>query len=186
MLRFAAIHQPKSSLAKVSKLNLRRWIGLTLLSLFLFGSLHHLDHLIRGNHVGWPAIPEINPFTYSLLAYPLLAIGLSALTRGRVWAAYWFAYGLMALVLMGTTHFVPPFIAEPIHDVYLPYLDPYATDQLQTPAPPEHLAWFQSTIGAYAGPTLAVVAVAILVGAVTSAAMLVLVAWRVKQAQGHW
>lgn len=171
-----APHQPK----------LRRWIFLTLASLVLFGTLHHVDHLVRGNHVGWPVISEGNPFTYSLMAYPLFALGLALMTRGRVWAGYWFAYGILALLLMGTTHFIPPFIAEPIRDLYLPYLDPSATDRLQTPALPEHLAWFQSTVGPYAGPLLSVIAVVVLVSAVVSAAMLVFVSLRVRRIQGHW
>lgn len=63
---------------------IRRWILLTLASVFMFGSLHHVDHLVRGNHVGWPAVAEVNPFTYSLMAYPLLAVGLAVMTRGWV------------------------------------------------------------------------------------------------------
>ncbi len=93
---------------------------------------------------------------------------------------------ILALLLMGTTHFIPPFIAEPIRDLYLPYLDPTATEGLQTPAPPEHLAWFQSTIGPYAGPPLSVTAVFVLVSALISAAMLVVVSLRVRRIQGHW
>ena len=90
------------------KPRLRRWILLTLGSLVLFGALHHVDHLVRGNHVGWPANTDINPFTYSLVAYPLFAVGLAAMTRGRVWAGYWFAYGVMALGLMATTALYSP------------------------------------------------------------------------------
>ena len=165
---------------------LRRWILFTLGSVFLFGSLHHVDHLVRGNHVGWPAVAEVNPFTYSLLAYPLLAFGLSALTRGRVWAAYWLVYGLMALLLVGTTHFVPPFIAEPIQDVYLPYLAPEATELLHDVAPTQHLEWFQRTFEPYAGLTLAVTAVSVLISAIISPAMLIIVAVRIRRRQGHW
>ncbi len=43
--------------------NLHRWIFITLASLVLFGALHHVDHVVRGNHVGWPAVSDINPFT---------------------------------------------------------------------------------------------------------------------------
>lgn len=68
--------------------DLRRWILLTLAFVFSFGALHHLDHLVCGNHVGWPVTGELNPFTYSLMAYPLFALGLAAMTRGRVWAGY--------------------------------------------------------------------------------------------------
>ena len=154
--------------------------------LFFFGALHHADHLVRGNHVGWPVVPDLNPFTYSLVAYPLFAVGLSALVRGRVWAAYWFVYGLMALLLIGTTHFVPPFIAEPVRDIYLPYLDPSATHLLKDVAPARHLAWFQKTVTPYASPALAVLAVSVLIAAVMSSFMLVIVSLRVRRLQGHW
>ncbi len=53
--------------------------------------LHHLDHVLRVDHSGWPFRPEVTPFTYSLLVYvmiaaillargwPRLRIGLSAI-----------------------------------------------------------------------------------------------------------
>ena len=164
---------------------LRRWILLTLASVLVFGSLHHLDHLVRGNHVGWPAVAEVNPFTYSLAAYPLLAVGLAALTRGRVWAGYWLLYGLMTLSLVGTTHFIPPLIAEPVRDVYMPYVQPEAVN-LYDAAPEAHLEWFTTTVGPYTGPFLAVLAVVVLVSLVVSAAVLVAVSVRVRRAQGHW
>jgi hypothetical protein len=37
---------------------------------------HHLDHLIRGNAVGWPVTEEVNAFTASLVVYPIIIIGL--------------------------------------------------------------------------------------------------------------
>jgi hypothetical protein len=37
---------------------------------------HHVDHVIRGNNVGWPIDSEVNAFTFSLLIYPLILIGL--------------------------------------------------------------------------------------------------------------
>ena len=167
------------------KPKLRRWIFLTLASVFLFGTLHHVDHLVRGNHVGWPAISEVNPFTYSLMAYPLFALGFAAMARGRVWAGYWFVYGLLTLALVGTTHFVPPFIAEPAGDIYGPYLEPAATT-MYTPAPEPHLTWFQTTVGPFAGSLLAVLAVAVLVSLIVSAVMLMAVSVRVRRVQGHW
>jgi len=37
---------------------------------------HHLDHLIRGNVVGWPVTDQVNAFTISLVVYPIIATGL--------------------------------------------------------------------------------------------------------------
>ena len=45
------------------------------------GFIHHADHVLRFDHSGWPFLPEVNAFTYSLLVYPLIAILL--LIRGR-------------------------------------------------------------------------------------------------------
>ena len=35
--------------------------------------LHHADHILRIDHSGWPFLSSVSPFTYSLLAYPILA-----------------------------------------------------------------------------------------------------------------
>ena len=32
----------------------------------LFGVVHHVAHLLRGNHIGWPVTPHVTPSTYSL------------------------------------------------------------------------------------------------------------------------
>jgi hypothetical protein len=45
---------------------------------------HHLDHLIRGNAVGWPLTDQVNAFTASLVVYPIIATGLLLYHAGRV------------------------------------------------------------------------------------------------------
>lgn len=40
------------------------------------GLLHHTDHVLRVDHSGWPFRPGVNPFTFSLLAYPILLFAL--------------------------------------------------------------------------------------------------------------
>lgn len=40
--------------------------------------LHHLDHVLRVDHSGWPFRPEVTPFTYSLLVYVMIAAILLA------------------------------------------------------------------------------------------------------------
>lgn len=40
------------------------------------GLLHHTDHVLRVDHSGWPFRPDVNPFTFSLLAYPILLFAL--------------------------------------------------------------------------------------------------------------
>ncbi len=64
----------------------RRLYGLIYLALFLSIG-HHIDHAIRGNHVGWPLTAEVNAFTYSLMT-PIL-IGLVLYRSGRVGPGFW-------------------------------------------------------------------------------------------------
>ena len=59
------------------------------------GLLHHTDHVLRFDHSGWPFRPEVSPFTYSLLVYPLLLAVL-------VLRSYpWIRVTLMVLVFLG-------------------------------------------------------------------------------------
>jgi len=55
------------------------------------GVLHHLDHALRVDHSGWPFRPDVTPFTYSLVAYPIL---LFALLGPRTWR--WARLALLA------------------------------------------------------------------------------------------
>jgi hypothetical protein len=47
------------------------------------GVLHHADHVLRFDHSGWPFRPDVSPFTYSLLVYPVLLAVL--VLRSRPW-----------------------------------------------------------------------------------------------------
>jgi hypothetical protein len=59
------------------------------------GLLHHTDHVLRFDHSGWPFRPEVSPFTYSLLVYPLL------LTVFVLRSYPWIRVTLMVLVFTG-------------------------------------------------------------------------------------
>lgn len=37
-------------------------------------ALHHADHVLRADHSGWPFQPEVTPFTFTLLIYPMLVV----------------------------------------------------------------------------------------------------------------
>jgi hypothetical protein len=63
-------------------------IGLTI----GFGLLHHIDHVLRVDHSGWPFRPDVNPFTFSLLAYPILLFALFGPRR-----LFWVRWGLLLL-----------------------------------------------------------------------------------------
>jgi hypothetical protein len=86
----------------------------------LLGAAHHIDHVIRGNHVGWPITPEVNPFTYSLAIYPLLAISLYLTVTDRVDAGYWAGFLAFSAGMLAFFH-VSPWAVEPPRDVMVPY-----------------------------------------------------------------
>jgi hypothetical protein len=54
-----------------------------LLAGFAVGFAHHIDHVLRYDHSGWPFRPDVTPFTFSLAVYPLLLAAL--LLRNRPW-----------------------------------------------------------------------------------------------------
>ena len=91
----------------------------------LFGLLHHVDHVVRGNHSGWPFEPAVTPFTFSLLIYALLVPGLYLTAKGRLIARYWLFTALLGLTLLIWVHFVPTRDYEaPIRDIYGVYGSP--------------------------------------------------------------
>jgi len=47
-----------------------------LVAALVVGGLHHVDHVLRVDHSGWPFRADVNPFTFSLVAYPILLFAL--------------------------------------------------------------------------------------------------------------
>ena len=93
----------------------------------IFGVLHHVDHVVRGNHSGWPFRSEITPFTFSLLVYALLLPGLYMNLRGRLAAGWWLFTAVVALALVTFVHFLGGEEREaPIRDIYMVYDSPVA------------------------------------------------------------
>lgn len=70
---------------------LRGWLLTSAIISITLGLLHHADHLLRGNHIGWPFSPHVTPFTFSLAVYPLYLAGIYWTARGRLWTGYWLA-----------------------------------------------------------------------------------------------
>jgi hypothetical protein len=89
----------------------------------LLGLAHHLDHVIRGNHVGWPVTPEVNPFTYSLAIYPLVVLGFVLSLTSRAGARYWTVVMALGAGMLVFFH-LSPWAVEPPTDVILPYANP--------------------------------------------------------------
>ena len=103
----------------------RRFVTLAAVATVL-GALHHTDHTIRGNHVGWPVTDQVTPFTPSLLVYVLLIGGIYFTRRGLAGARYWFFASAVMLALVLSVHFNPAPEGESVRDIYGPYADPAA------------------------------------------------------------
>jgi hypothetical protein len=90
----------------------------------VFGVLHHVDHVVRGNHSGWPFREAVTPFTLSLLVYALLLPGIYMNVRGWVAAGWWLFTAAVALALVAFVHFLGGEEREaPIRDIYAVYDD---------------------------------------------------------------
>jgi hypothetical protein len=74
---------------------------------------HHLDHLLRGNAVGWPATEEVNAFTASLVIYPIIATGLVLYRAGRVGPGFWALVSGGGAVFVAAVHFGPAALEPP-------------------------------------------------------------------------
>ena len=89
----------------------------------VLGVAHHVDHVVRGNHVGWPITAQVNPFTYSLVVYPLVAVGLYLTLTDRASERYWTAFFAFSAGMLAFVH-LSPWAVEPPGDVILPYANP--------------------------------------------------------------
>ena len=105
----------------------RRLLLILASSATVFSVLHHVDHVTRGNHSGWPFQAEVTPFTFSLLIYVLILPAIYLTARGHDVAGYHLFVAVTGLVLLGTVHFAPTGVQEsPIHDIYMLYESPVA------------------------------------------------------------
>ena len=93
----------------------RRLYALILIALVLALG-HHLDHIIRGNHVGWPLTGEGNPFTFSLIIYPLILTGLALSRAGVIGPGTWVFLSGGGAIFLTVIHF-GPWAVEPPGDI---------------------------------------------------------------------
>lgn len=113
--------------AQPKQAKLRIWLLVLAECTTVFGFMHHVDHVIRGNHSGWPFEQAITPFTFSLLIYALLLPGLYLTAKGRLMPRYWLFTAVVGLALVVWVHFVPTGDYEaPIDDIYAVYGSPLA------------------------------------------------------------
>lgn len=117
----------------------RRRLALIAVIVLILGGLHFLDHVVRGNivvergldtqwnHSGWPFLPTVSPFTFSLFGVAgLLGYGLVGTLLGRVREGYWLTVSLLLLGLLGFVHFSGPQPELPriIYSTYLAAHEP--------------------------------------------------------------
>ncbi len=110
--------------AEARSVRWRRALLILVSAVTAFGFLHHVDHVVRGNHSGWPFEEAVTPFTFSLLIYALLLPGLYLNLRGRLMAGYWLFVAVVGLALVFSVHFVGEDREAPIRDIYGVYDDP--------------------------------------------------------------
>src|SRR5918992_3979454 len=103
---------------------LRTWLLIAAASVTIFGFFHHVDHVVRGNHSGWPFEEELTPFTFSLLIYALLLPGLYLTWRGRLMAGYWLFTAAVLFMVVTLAHFVGAEREAPGRDIYAVYDSP--------------------------------------------------------------
>lgn len=84
---------------------------------------HHLDHVVRGNHTGWPVTDQVTAFTYSLAVYPLILLGLYLSRSEKVATAYWIVFSGLGVLFLGAIHLGPTAL-EPPADIIGQYSSP--------------------------------------------------------------
>ena len=101
------------------------------LSMIPLGLLHHADHVGRADHSSWPFRPEVGPFTFTLLIYPVLI--LVFLARRRPWVRV-AGLGLVSLfTLLAHT------LIEPPQQIYGTWANNLSTDALLYTVDREHM-----------------------------------------------
>jgi hypothetical protein len=95
------------------------------------GLLHHADHVGRADHSSWPFRPELGPFTFTLLIYPVLVLAFAA-RRGA-----WMRAGLLGTVAIFT--FVAHTLIEPPGQIYGTWANNESTKAPLYSVDPEHM-----------------------------------------------
>lgn len=124
----------------------------------LLGILHHVDHVLRGDHSGWPFRSEVTAFTFTLLIYPLLVFAWRVRRKPGLRAG---AIGVVAaFVLLAHT------LIEPPQQIYGTWAHNRSTDALLYTVDPEHvrnLLDIESSVLGWIAAALAVVLTLLLI-----------------------
>ena len=87
---------------------------------------HHVDHVIRGNHIGWPFADSPTPFTLSLAVYPAVLVGFYLTRSGKVGPLYWAVLWGAMTFLAATVHLPLSEQSETMSHIVNPYSSPVA------------------------------------------------------------
>jgi hypothetical protein len=94
------------------------------------GLLHHADHVWRADHSAWPFRPEVGPFTFTLLIYPVL-----------VWVFFthrpWVRIGGLGLV--ATFTLLAHTLIEPPQQIHGTWANNLSTDAVLYEVDPEYM-----------------------------------------------
>jgi hypothetical protein len=107
------------TMTRLSRLDLVQKLVLAAIPL---GLLHHADHVGRADHSSWPFRPEVGPFTFTLLIYPVLILVVLAPH------AHWVRVVGLGLVSLFTL--LAHTLIEPPQQIYGTW-----ANNLSTPAP---------------------------------------------------
>jgi hypothetical protein len=100
-------------------------VGLTRSGMLLVAAItalsvaHHVDHVLRGS-TGWPFEGGFNPFSASLLVYPVIAMGVVLSRAGRVGARFWAVLAGGAAVFVTAVH-LGPTAGDAVQDIPAAY-----------------------------------------------------------------
>jgi hypothetical protein len=85
---------------------------------------HHVDHILRGV-TGWPLAGGFNPFSASLLVYPVIAAGVFLSRRERVGPLFWTLLAGGGAIFILLVH-VGPAAGDAVGDIPGQYASPVA------------------------------------------------------------
>jgi hypothetical protein len=77
-----------------------------LLTAFVLAIIHHVDHVLRADHSGWPFRAEVTPFTFSLLIHPIFitALLIASLKVRFALVLLLFSFAQVAHMVLETPH----------------------------------------------------------------------------------
>lgn len=101
-----------------------------LLVIIPLGLLHHADHVLRADHSSWPFRPEVGPFTFTLLVYPVFVVVYLTWRR-------WLRVAGLGVVSLFTL--LAHTLIEPPQQIYRTWAHNLSTDAPLYTVDPEHM-----------------------------------------------